>query len=54
MKTISLYFNKTEDTDLEQCPYLADDQNIRKIGQAKEIIVAEMNEPPTLGTGKNH
>ena len=45
---ISLYFNKTEDTDLEQCPYLADDQNIRKIRQAKEIIVAEMNEPPTL------
>ena len=45
---ISLYFNKTEDTDPEQCPYLADDQNIRKIRQAKEIIVAEMNEPPTL------
>ena len=45
---ISLYFNKTEDTDLEQCPYLADDQNIRKIRQAKEIIVAEMIEPPTL------
>lgn len=45
---ISLYFNKTEDTNLEQCPYLADDQNIRKIRQAKEIIVAEMNEPPTL------
>ena len=45
---ISLYFNKTEDTDLEQCPYLADDQNIRKIRQAKEIIIAEMNEPPTL------
>ncbi len=45
---ISLYFNKTEDTDLEQCPYLAYDQNIRKSRQANEIILADMNEPPTL------
>jgi len=46
---ISLYFNKTEDADLEQCPFLADEDNVRKIRQAKDIIIARMTEPPTLG-----
>lgn len=45
---ISLYFNKTEDADLEQCPFLADEENVRRIKQAKEIIIARMTEPPTL------
>lgn len=45
---ISLYFNKTEDADLEQCPFLADEDNVRRIRQAKEIIIARMAEPPTL------
>lgn len=45
---ISLYFNKTEDADLEQCPYLADEDNVRRIKMAKEIIISRMAEPPTL------
>lgn len=45
---ISLYFNKNEDADLEQCPFLADEDNVRRIKQAKEIIIARMAEPPTL------
>ncbi len=45
---LSLYFNKTEDADLEQCPFLADEDNVRRIKQAKEIIIARMAEPPTL------
>ncbi|MEL6974034.1 MAG: AraC family transcriptional regulator [Bacteroidota bacterium] len=45
---ISLYFNKTPDADLEQCPFLADEENVRKIKMAKEIIIARMAEPPTL------
>ncbi len=45
---IALYFNKTEDADLEQCPFLADEDNVRRIRQAKEIIIARMTEPPTL------
>ncbi|MDT0538836.1 AraC family transcriptional regulator [Croceitalea sp. P059] len=50
---ISLYFNKTEDADLEQCPFLADEDNVRKIRQAKEIIIARMTEPPTLAELSN-
>lgn len=45
---ISLYFNRTEDADLEQCPFLADEDNVRRIRQAKEIIISRMAEPPTL------
>lgn len=45
---ISLYFNKTEDADIEQCPFLADEDNVRRIKQAKEIIIDRMTEPPTL------
>lgn len=45
---ISLYFNKTGDADLEQCPFLVDEENVRRIRKAKEIIISRMAEPPTL------
>ena len=45
---LSLFFNKSEDADVEQCPFLVDEQNIRKIRKAKEIILNQMTEPPTL------
>ncbi len=45
---VALYFNKTEDADLEQCPFLADEENIRRIKRAKEIIIEHMAEPPSL------
>ncbi|MDG1385479.1 MAG: AraC family transcriptional regulator [Flavobacteriaceae bacterium] len=45
---LSLYFNKNEDTDIEQCPFLIDEDNVRKIRLAKEIILNNMSEPPSL------
>ncbi|UJH68937.1 helix-turn-helix transcriptional regulator [Allomuricauda sp. SCSIO 65647] len=45
---LSLYFNRVEDADLEQCPFLADEENVRRIRQAKEIMITRMAEPPTL------
>ncbi len=45
---ISLYFNHSEDADMEQCPYLADEDNVNRIRKAKEIIINRMAEPPTL------
>lgn len=45
---ISLYFNRGEDADVEQCPFLVDEDNVRRIRQAKDIIIARMAEPPTL------
>jgi AraC-like DNA-binding protein len=45
---LSLYFNKTEDPNAEQCPFLTDEENVLKIKKAKEIILANMAEPPGL------
>ncbi len=48
LELIALYFNKTGDADLEQCPFLADEENVRRIKRAKEIIIEQMVEPPSL------
>lgn len=45
---LSLYFNRTEDPNAEQCPFLIDEDNVIKIKRAKEIIIANMAEPPGL------
>jgi AraC-like DNA-binding protein len=45
---LSLYFNRTEDPNAEQCPFLIDEENVLKIKKAKEIILANMSEPPGL------
>ncbi|MFZ8960596.1 MAG: helix-turn-helix domain-containing protein [Flavobacteriaceae bacterium] len=47
---LSLYFNRQEDPSLEQCPFLVDEENVRKIRKAKAIIIERMAEPPSLET----
>ncbi len=45
---LSLYFNRTPETQAEQCPFLVDEENVQRIRQAKEIIIERMAEPPSL------
>ena len=45
---LSLYFNREEDVDIEQCPFLVDEVNVTKIKKAKQIVISRMAEPPTL------
>ena len=45
---LSLFFNRSEDADIEQCPYLVDEVNVAKLKKAKDIMIANMAEPPTL------
>jgi len=45
---LSLYFNRTPETQTEQCPFLVDEENVQRIRQAKEIIIERMAEPPGL------
>jgi AraC-like DNA-binding protein len=45
---LSLHFQKDETAEGEYCPFLVDEQNVLKIRQAKEIIIARMAEPPSL------
>ncbi len=45
---MALYFNVSEDIDTEQCPFLVDEDNVKRIRRAKEIIINRMAEPPSL------
>ncbi len=48
LELLSLYFNRSEGADIEQCPFLVDESNVIKIRKAKDIIISRMAEPPTL------
>ena len=45
---LSLYFNRSEDPNADHCPFLIDEENVLKIKKAKEIVIANMAEPPGL------
>ena len=45
---LGLYFNKPEAADIEHCPFLVDEDNVRKIKMAKEIAIQQMSNPPSL------
>lgn len=48
LELMSLYFNRPAELDIEQCPFLADEENIAKIRKAKQIVLSRMAEPPSL------
>ncbi|UAM98642.1 AraC family transcriptional regulator [Polaribacter litorisediminis] len=45
---LSLHFQKDESAEGEYCPFLVDEENVLKIRKAKEIIIENMAEPPSL------
>ncbi|WP_299883889.1 helix-turn-helix transcriptional regulator [uncultured Lacinutrix sp.] len=45
---LSLYFNRSEEANIEQCPFLVDESNVLKIRKAKDIVISRMAEPPSL------
>ncbi|RAR71659.1 AraC family transcriptional regulator [Flavobacterium aciduliphilum] len=45
---LSLFFNRSEDPNAEQCPFLIDEENVLKIKKAKELVIQNMAEPPGL------
>ena len=47
-EVLSLYFNRSEDADIEQCPFLVDESNVLKIRKAKDIVISRLAEPPSL------
>ncbi len=48
LELLSLYFNTNAANTIEQCPFLADETNVAKIKRAKDIVIARMDEPPSL------
>lgn len=45
---LSLYFNRSEDPNIDHCPFLIDEENVAKIKKAKDIVINNMAEPPGL------
>ncbi|MFD1294572.1 helix-turn-helix domain-containing protein [Lutibacter holmesii] len=45
---LSYYFSNASENETENCPYIASEETISKIKNAKEIIIEEMNNPPSL------
>lgn len=46
-EVLSLYFNKNQDND-QACPFLDDEENVEKIKNAKQILIDNIAEPPSL------
>jgi AraC-like DNA-binding protein len=45
---LSLIFNKNESINTDNCPFLKDEENVLKIKKAKEIIIENLTDSPTL------
>ncbi|NER19087.1 helix-turn-helix domain-containing protein [Spongiivirga citrea] len=45
---LSLFFNRSDESAIEACPFLVDEENVIKIRKAKDIVIARMAEPPGL------
>ena len=48
LELLALFFNRKEGTDVEACPFLEDEDNVKKIRLAKKIIIEKMADPPTI------
>jgi len=45
---LSYYFSKPTESNDESCPYIATEETITKIKHAKQVILKDMNNPPSL------
>ena len=45
---LSYYFSTTSKDENESCPYIANEETASKIKRAKELIIKNMNNPPSL------
>jgi AraC-like DNA-binding protein len=45
---LSLFFNRNEKAGVEQCPFLANESDVLKLRKAKNILIENMAEPPSL------
>jgi AraC-like DNA-binding protein len=45
---LSYYYSASENSDTESCPYISNEETVGKIKEAKQIIIDNMNNPPSL------
>ena len=44
----SIIFQKDSQNNIEQCPFIMNDEQVRKIKLAKEIVLSRFDDPPSL------
>jgi len=45
---LSYYFGDTSESENESCPYIANEETVSKIKHAKQLIIKDINNPPSL------
>jgi len=45
---LSYYFSSPTEIENESCPYISNEETLSKIKHAKQLIIKEMNNPPSL------
>ena len=45
---LSFYFSQSSEKETENCPYISNEETASKIKQAKQLIISNMNNPPSL------
>jgi len=45
---LSYYFSQSSEKETENCPYISNEDTASKIKQAKQLILSDMNNPPSL------
>jgi len=48
LEVLSLYFSKQALENQESCPFLNDEESVRKIKKAKDILIQRMTDPPMI------
>ena len=41
-------YNRNSDQNIEQCPFLTNEENFKKIQKAKNLVISNMTNPPSL------
>jgi AraC-like DNA-binding protein len=48
LEAMSLYFGANQDVDLTGCPFLNDEATVKKVHMAKELVLKDMHNAPTI------
>ena len=51
---LSLYFHKTDNDKVQNCPFLEDEENVEKVRNSKNFLIENMTDPPSLNELANH
>lgn len=48
LEVLSLFFGANDDLDVTGCPFLNDEATVQKVHKAKELVIRDVTNPPTI------